>query len=50
LSGKGHTSNLEEPALFNQLCEDFFHQVETGRWDLRDPRSITSGILSTTET
>jgi pimeloyl-ACP methyl ester carboxylesterase len=45
----GHTSNLEEPALFNQLCEDFFHQVETGRWELRDPRSITSGILSKIE-
>lgn len=45
----GHTSNLEEPALFNLLCETFIHQVETGRWDLRDSRSITSGILSTTE-
>jgi len=45
----GHTSNLEEPALFNQLCETFFNQVESGRWDLRDPRSITSGILSKTE-
>jgi len=45
----GHTSNLEEPALFNMLCENFFHHVETGRWDLRDPRSITSGILSKSE-
>ena len=45
----GHASNLEEPDLFNQFCENFFHQVETGRWDLRDPRSMTSGILSTTE-
>ena len=45
----GHTSNLEEPALFNQLCENFFHQVEAGQWNLRDPRSITSGILSKTE-
>lgn len=45
----GHTSNLEEPALFNLLCENFFNQVGAGRWDLRDPRSITSGILSKTE-
>jgi pimeloyl-ACP methyl ester carboxylesterase len=28
----GHMANLEEPALFNRLLEDFFHQVETGRW------------------
>ncbi len=45
----GHTSNLEEPALFNLLCETFFNQVESGRWHLRDPRSITSGILLKTE-
>ena len=45
----GHACNLEEPTLFNQVCSDFFHQVETGQWRLRDPRSITSGILSTTE-
>jgi hypothetical protein len=25
-------TNLEEPALFNSLLEDFFHQVESGRW------------------
>ena len=42
----GHTSNLEEPALFNLFCENFFHLVETGRWDLRDPRTNTSGILT----
>lgn len=28
----GHTLNLEEPALFNQLLDDFFHTVENGRW------------------
>jgi hypothetical protein len=27
--------NLEEPALFNQLLESFFHQVEAGRWTAR---------------
>jgi pimeloyl-ACP methyl ester carboxylesterase len=32
LPGTGHMHNLEEPALFNLLLEDFFHQVESGRW------------------
>jgi pimeloyl-ACP methyl ester carboxylesterase len=32
----GHMHNLEEPALFNRLLEDFFHQVETGRWTRRN--------------
>ena len=45
----GHACNLEEPALFNLFCDDFFTQVKSGRWELRDPRSITKGILSTTE-
>ncbi|MGA7984525.1 MAG: alpha/beta hydrolase [Burkholderiales bacterium] len=27
----GHMINLEEPALFNRLVEDFFHQAELGR-------------------
>ena len=31
----GHMHNLEEPALFNRLLEDFFHQVEAGRWTAR---------------
>lgn len=35
----GHTMNIEEPALFNAVVEDFFHTVECGRWTLRDPRS-----------
>ncbi len=42
----GHTSNLEEPSLFNQFCETFFHQVECGRWSLRDTRSLDRGIIS----
>jgi pimeloyl-ACP methyl ester carboxylesterase len=28
----GHALNLEEAALFNRVLEDFFHQVESGRW------------------
>jgi pimeloyl-ACP methyl ester carboxylesterase len=40
----GHAINLEEPALFNRLLEDFFHQVEAGRWDARDPRTTLPSI------
>jgi pimeloyl-ACP methyl ester carboxylesterase len=32
LPKSGHMTNLEDPALFNHLLEDFFHQVEAGRW------------------
>jgi pimeloyl-ACP methyl ester carboxylesterase len=41
----GHAVNLEEPDLFNRSCADFFHQVESGRWPRRDPRSQTGSIL-----
>jgi pimeloyl-ACP methyl ester carboxylesterase len=32
LPRSGHLTNLEEPALFNQLVEQFYAQVEAGRW------------------
>ena len=41
----GHAVNLEEPDLFNRSCAEFFHQVESGRWPRRDPRSQTGSIL-----
>jgi pimeloyl-ACP methyl ester carboxylesterase len=41
----GHALNLEEPDLFNRACDEFFHQVETGRWPHRDPRATTGSIL-----
>jgi pimeloyl-ACP methyl ester carboxylesterase len=41
----GHALNLEEPSLFNALVDEFFHQVEAGRWTTRDPRSVTDKIL-----
>jgi pimeloyl-ACP methyl ester carboxylesterase len=44
LPRSGHAINLEEPALFNQLLESFFHQVEAGRWSPRDPRSTVPSI------
>jgi pimeloyl-ACP methyl ester carboxylesterase len=45
LPRSGHAINLEEPALFNQFVDEFFHQVESGRWQLRDPRSVSGKIL-----
>lgn len=36
LPKSGHVLNIEEPALFNRLLEDFFHTVETGRWTTRE--------------
>ncbi len=41
----GHALNLEEPLLYNALIADFLHQVEAGRWMMRDPRSISGRIL-----
>lgn len=45
----GHTMNLEEPGLFNAVVEDFLHTVESGRWTLRDPRSVSGGIVTPAE-
>lgn len=42
----GHALNLEEPDLFNRLVDDFVHQVDAGRWTLRDPRSMGDSMLS----
>jgi pimeloyl-ACP methyl ester carboxylesterase len=44
LPQSGHAINLEEPALFNRLVAEFFHQVEAGRWGARDPRSTIASI------
>ena len=41
----GHAVNLEEPDLFNRTLDEFFHQVESGRWPKRDPRAVTGSIL-----
>jgi pimeloyl-ACP methyl ester carboxylesterase len=32
LPRSGHVLNLEDPALFNRIVEDFFRQVESGCW------------------
>ena len=44
LPKSGHGINLEEPALFNALLQDFLHQVETGRWGARDSRAAIASI------
>jgi pimeloyl-ACP methyl ester carboxylesterase len=46
----GHTINLEEPALFNFVLQDFFTQVESGRWLLRDKRTESAAVLLETKT
>jgi pimeloyl-ACP methyl ester carboxylesterase len=45
----GHTSNLEEPELFNRLVLDFLAIVDAGRWELRDPRSISTSTTGMTD-
>ncbi|MBJ2150209.1 alpha/beta fold hydrolase [Paracoccus sp. IB05] len=44
----GHTLNLEEPELFNQLLAEFFAQVEAGAWKPRDPRADPGQVMRTT--
>jgi len=45
----GHTSNLEDPAAFNRVIEDFLTAVEGGSWTPRDPRSLARGITGMDE-
>jgi pimeloyl-ACP methyl ester carboxylesterase len=44
LAQSGHGINLEEPALFNQLVDDFFRRAEAGTWGTRDPRTAPPSI------
>ena len=48
LPKSGHVTNLEEPALYNRLVEDFLARVEHGRWDRRDPRSQVASTTGAT--
>lgn len=46
----GHTLNLEQPDLFNQMLYDFITAVELGKWKARDPRTFaTTHYLSPEE-
>jgi pimeloyl-ACP methyl ester carboxylesterase len=40
----GHGCNLEEPAQFNRLVQDFVTTVDAGRWTLRNPRSLSDSL------
>ena len=40
----GHAINLEEPVRLNAMVDEFFHQVETGRWSARDARAMPPSI------
>jgi pimeloyl-ACP methyl ester carboxylesterase len=44
----GHTCNLEEPALFNQMVAEFLAQVENDAWPARDPRSLATSTTGMT--
>lgn len=39
----GHACNLEEPALFNRLVQDFISIVEAGRWSARAGQPVAAG-------
>ncbi len=41
----GHTVNLEEPARFNDLLQEFFWRVEGNAWGVRDPRSLAASSM-----
>ena len=41
----GHTINLEAPAEFNGLVDEFIAHVEGGRWPHRDPRAASAPII-----
>ncbi len=43
----GHALNQEEPDIFNRVLAEFLDLVEAGRWEPRDPRSVTKSILGT---
>ncbi len=45
LPKSGHTVNLEEPALFNSLVQDFLWRVEAGAWGTRDPRARSKSTM-----
>lgn len=40
LSKTGHTTNLEEPEMFNAALADLFEKAESGQWKPRDKRSL----------
>ena len=49
LPRSGHTINLEEPDVFNSVLHAFITTVDSGRWEMRDPRSLGSAMLGPQE-
>lgn len=49
LANSGHTINIEEPDLFNRAVDDFITQVRSGRWPMRDNRSMGGSILGVSQ-
>ena len=43
----GHALNLEEPDWVNRGLSEFLAQVESGRWEPRDPRADPNEIIRT---
>ncbi|MGE8943155.1 alpha/beta fold hydrolase [Leptospira interrogans] len=39
IPNSGHSINLEEPDEYNRILGSFLHQVEAGRWPMRDRRA-----------
>ncbi|WP_375459932.1 alpha/beta fold hydrolase [uncultured Enterovirga sp.] len=44
IPNSGHTINIEEPDEYNRLLGTFLAQVDSGRWPMRDPRSLAASI------
>ena len=44
IPNSGHAINLESPAEYNCIIGDFLAQVDSGRWPMRDPRSISDSL------
>jgi len=42
----GHVVNVEEPALFNRITDDFLALVDSGRWRPRDRRSLNKSTMA----
>ena len=40
----GHTLNIEEPDAFNRALSEFFLAQASGRWEKRDPRSVSTNM------
>ncbi len=45
LPKSGHTTNLEEPDLFNRAVLDFVTTVDAGRWTARNPASLSRSAI-----